>query len=143
MSGHAPVSPDLKYSTRLPRMMTTLASLRLARSLKAATSALSTRSLASAAAQPASAAETDAELVRRDADPAAAAPGLQQIAALMQDRITTDGRFISSPLPAPEAPSQPANTTPRLSAFAPQVPPISEEVRGDGTTIVVECRRLM
>ena len=124
--------PDLQYTPRLPRMTTTLASLRLARSLQAATKALNARSLASAAAQPASAAEADAELVRHDADPAAAAPGLQQAGALMQDRITVDGRFISSPLPAPEAPSQPPNTTPRLSAYAPQVPPISDEVCSNG-----------
>ncbi len=128
MSCHRRGSPDLKHTPRSPRMTTTLSFLRLARSLQAATKTLNARTLASAAAQPASAAEGDAELVRRDADPAAASPGLQQAGALMQDRITVDGRFISSPLPAPEAPSQPPNTTPRLSAYAPQVPPISDEV---------------
>ena len=122
---------DLRYTPTLPRMTTSLSSLRLARSLQAARKVLSARELASAAAQTASAAEADAELVRRDADPTAAAPGLQQAAGLMQDRITVDGRFISSPLPAPEATSQLPNTTPRLSAFAPQVPPISDEVCSD------------
>ena len=133
---------DLKYTPRLPRMTTTLAPLRLARSLQAATKALNARALASAAAEPASAAEADAELVRRDADPAAAVPGPQQAATLMQDRITVDGRFISSPLPAPEAPLQPPNTTPRLSAYAPQVPPISDEVCTHGAEqLIADLKR--
>jgi hypothetical protein len=116
----------------LPRMTPTLLVSRVVRTLQSPTHALSLRAAASTATQSAAAAETDPALVRRDVNPAEAAPSSQHGPALRQDRITIDGRFISSPLPPPEQPPQTAPPPARLSAYVPHVPPVSEEVRGIG-----------
>lgn len=46
----------------------------------------------------------------------------------MQDRITIDGRFLSSALPAPEQAVQ-AGPVAGVPSTAPQVPPMRREVR--------------
>ena len=113
----------------LPRMRPSLLVHRVLRALQSPTHALSIRAASSPAAQTAAAAEAEPALVRQDVDPAEAVPGSQSGPALRQDRITMDGRFISSPLPAPEQPSQTVAPLTMLSAYVPHVPPVLEEVR--------------
>ena len=123
-----PAFVDPALTPSLPRMTSRVLCNRLVRNLQAHTHALSVRTVASAATQTAAAAETEPTLVRQDVGPEQAAQSSQHSTALRQDRITMDGRFIASPLPAPEQPSLSAPPLARLSAYAPNVPPISEEV---------------